>query len=609
MKMAIQKFPIINLSVIAIISWLLLFESSRCSGQSTDTNKYNANINFNKAITDIDNYLTATGVSGGILIAKNGKVALRKGYGLANERLRVSMTSHSVFYIGSVTKQFTAAAILKLEEQRKLIVTDSITKFFKDVPVDKQNITIHQLLTHSAGFAHDIFEYGEEKPTKTEVLAKTWASKLKFEPGKKYAYSNIGYDLLAIIIEIASGTTYESYLSENFFKPVGMMKTGILISRFTENDIVLGYDISGELPRNPDWYINGIPNWPARGAGSMLSTLEDLYKWHLALEGEKVLSNKSKQKLFTSYIPEDTKGSSYSGYGWGIFKTSRGTKLIAHDGSNGIFFADFHRYVDEDVAVIYFTNERNTISKAIFTAIPDLVFGKELPDFPQPKIYLSTSELNKYAGKYQLPSGEQFMLQINNNTLETTAMNLGVVQLLTSFPELQGKEKINILEQQANSVLQSIIRGNFETLIDSMYYEGNFEEEKEYWKDKLSHWTGRFGEYQNSEVIGTIQESSTLITYIFLQFERGGAIVQCRHRENKKISFGPSNLIVPSHYRFIPKLKAEFEVYNATLKTSTVVNFVFNRTNAIYGLNTQISNKRIYAKKTGRNGTSDNVND
>lgn len=595
--MATQKFKIINLSIIAIISGLLLFKSSRCLGQSAETNKYNANINFNKAITAIDNYLTATGVSGGILIAKNGKVVLGKGYGWTDEKHKIPITPNSVFDIGSVTKQFTAAAILKLEEQGKLNVSDSITSFFKEVPVDKQNITIHQLLTHSAGFAHDIFEYDEEKPTKTEVLAKTWASKLKSEPGNKYRYSNIGYNLLAIIIEIASATSYESYLSENLFKPAGMIKTGILLPHFTENEIVLGYDISGELPRNPDWYINGIPNWPARGAGGMLSNLEDLYKWHLALQGEKVLSNKSKQKLFASHIPEDAKGSSYYGYGWGIFKTPRGTKLIAHDGTNGIFFADFRRYIDEDVAVIYFTNERSTISKGIFTTIPDLVFGKELSNLPVPKIQLSKSDLNKYAGKYQLPSGEQFTLQINNNSLEVAAMNLGIVKLFTVFPELPDKEKANTLEQQANSVLQSVIRGNFETLIDSMYYEGNFEEERQYWKDKLSQWTGRFGEYQKSEVIGTIRESSALITYIFLQFIRGGAIVQCRYEENKKISFGASNLIVPRHYRFIPKSKTEFEVYNATFKTSAVVNFVFYRTNVIYGLNTQISNRRVYAKK------------
>lgn len=591
-----------NQEKIAIKSFawlLLLLQSFNClSQQPGEPGYYKQDTGFKAAVNKIDNFLLATGASGGILIAKKGEVVLRKGYGWANERLQVPMTSNAVFDIGSVTKQFTATAILKLEEQGRLRVADSITRFLKEVPADKQPITIHQLLTHTAGFEPDIFEYSRERPTRMEELNKTLNSKLKSQPGAKYSYSNAGYNLLAIIIEIASGNTYEGYLSENLFKPANMMKTGLLIPRFTKNELALGYDISGELAINEKlWTKDGRPNWVARGAGGTLSSLEELYKWHLALEGEKILSDKSKHKLFTSYVSEDRKGSSYYGYGWAIFKTPRGTKLITHNGFNGVFFTDFYRYVDEDIVVIYFTNERSTISRAVFGLIPDALFGKELPGFPSQKIMLASPDLNRYAGDYQLPSGEKIVLHVNKGHLEVNSMDLSVVKLLTVFPELKDEENVHAIEHRTKNIIEHIALDSFEAISNLTYYEGAFEAEKNYWKDRFAQWKERFGDYKKSEVIGSVQDGANLVTYVFLQFEHGSAIVQCKEREDKKFYIGTSNLLLPSHYRFIPKSKTEFEVYNYTLKTSTLVNFNVGVKNVVDGLTTQNGNKGFYAQK------------
>ena len=249
--------------------------------------KLNNNLSKNKAENDatvmrVDDFLSAAGVTGGVLIAKDRKVILRKGYGWADEKRKIPMTTRTVFDIGSITKQFTGAAILKLEEQGKLKVTDSITKFFKDVPVDKQNITVHQLLTHTAGFEHDAIKRGEHPP-RDEAVRRFLASKLKLKPGEKYSYSNIGFSLLAAIVEIASNMPYENYLHENLWKPAGMLKTGNIIPRFKKEEMAQGYD----TPENyrslkGEWDKDGI-SWRFRGAGGLLSTLEDLYLWHLAL--------------------------------------------------------------------------------------------------------------------------------------------------------------------------------------------------------------------------------------------------------------------------------------------------------------------------------------
>jgi CubicO group peptidase (beta-lactamase class C family) len=545
----------------------------------------------------VDDFLTAAGVTGGILIAKNGEVILRKGYSWADDDRKIPMTTNTVFDIGSVTKQFTGAAILKLEEQGKLRVTDSIAKFFKDVPADKQNITVHQLLTHTSGFEHDVVER-TEFPTRDEAVRRMLNSRLKLKPGEKYSYSNAGYALLAAIVEIASGMPYEHYLHKHLWKPAGMLKTGDLIPQWGKADLARGYDLSGDVGISQEkWWGEDGPSWGVRGAGYVLSTLEDLYLWHLALEGEKILSKESKRKLFAPHVPEDDKGSSHYGYGWAIFKTPRGTRNVGHDGSNGIYYTNFHRYVDEGVVIIYFTNERNTGSRRILGSVPKLFFGGDFPSFPRPKTTLSRSALQKYAGLYELPSGERFALDVVNNHLTVKAVSLGVGKLLTTFPKLEDSERLHDLQPMTARLIEALAREEFEPIRELIYFEGTFEEEKAYWKRTFAGWTKRFGAFKKSEVVGTVSEKEFLDTYVLLQFERGTTIVVYRQNEKKQFFIGTSTTLLPRHYRLIPQSNTEFVVYNHALQTSTPVNFSFGEKNAVTGLTIRAEDEKVYARK------------
>lgn len=543
----------------------------------------------------VDDFLTASGATGGILIAKNGKVILRKGYGWANETQRTPNTTKTVFGIGSVTKQFTSSAILKLEEQGKLKVTDSITKFFKDIPRDKQPITIHQLLTHTAGFEHDVVDRSEF-PTRDENVRRILDSKLKLKPGEKYRYSNAGYALLSAIIEITSGLSYEGYLHKFLWKPVGMRKTGIMFPGYTSHELARSYDMLGDAGTLQErWWDKNGPSSGVLGAGSVLSTLEDLYLWHRALEGNKILSLKSKEKLFTSYVPEDAKGTSYSGYGWGIFRTPRGTRIIGHDGYNTLVFTNFQRFIDDDVVIIWFTNEPRTVSRQIFTAIEHIAFEKESPNLPRQKVKITRSQLQKCAGTYELASGDRFSVDLVGDNLQIRSAALGIGKLLTTFPKMEDRTRLENIESRVARIIEGISKESFEQIRAELYFDSTFENEKHYLSRTFAEWLKRFGMFRKSEVIGSGLEKELLVTYVILQFENGTTIVQFRQNSKREFSIATSNMLIPRYYRLIPQTIKEMVVYNHVFQTTKIVSFHFGKKDDVTGLS--FEDEKVFAKK------------
>jgi CubicO group peptidase (beta-lactamase class C family) len=273
--------------------------------------------------------------------------------------------------IGSVTKQFTGAAILKLETQGKLRITDPITRYFKDVPDDKAGITLHHLLTHSAGFADELGD-DYQRIGRDDFIRLALKSKLRSKPGERYHYSNVGYSLLGVIIEIVTGQSYERYLHGQLFVPAGMTKTGYLLPRWAPNELAHGYLRDGKdwgTMRDKPWGPDG-PYWHLRANGGILSTAGDMYRWHLSLLGEAVLPKSAKDKYFKPHVPERAVGGSHYGYGWVIDRTPRGTRVITHNGGNGIFAADCYRFIDDDVFLFIASN---VAGKSCIAASDDLL--------------------------------------------------------------------------------------------------------------------------------------------------------------------------------------------------------------------------------------------
>ena len=316
------------------------------------------------------------GFSGVVLAARDGKLVLAKGYGLADREAGTPFRVDSVVSIGSVTKQFTAAAILKLEQDGKLSVEDSVAKFYPDAPADKRGITLHQLLTHTAGLDSD-FAGDYDAVDRDAYVGRILGSKLRSAPGTTHHYANSGYSLLAAVVEKASGMPYETYLREKLFLPAGMKETGYKQPAWPTSRVAVGYrgkDRWGTILEKK-WLPDG-PGWALRGNGGIHTTMADMVRWERVLEGDgNLLSAASRKKMFTAWTPEQPGGESFYGYGWAIFATPRGGRLIAHDGGNGIFSFDDRRYVDDGLLVLTFGNSSDAKAFRMTEDVARLTLG------------------------------------------------------------------------------------------------------------------------------------------------------------------------------------------------------------------------------------------
>lgn len=322
--------------------------------------------------------LEAEGYAGSLIVEAGGQLILAEGYGAADRETGTPVTVETVFDIGSVTKQFTAAAILKLEAQGRLAVGDPISRFFGNVPEDKKAVTLHQLLTHTAGFQEGLGD--DYQPiSRGAYLDLALCTPLAHPPGATYSYSNVGYSLLAAVIELVTGQPYEVYLRENLFRPAGMAHTGYVLPDWQDDRLAHGYTTASGRTKDRgtplDYpFAEDGPYWNLRGNGGILSTAADMYRWHQALRGNAVLSEASKKKLFTPHVAEGYEQESYYGYGWVIVPTPLGT-LQTHNGGNGIFFADVYRFVDADTFIFITSSmgERNNAAE-VSRRVAELVF-------------------------------------------------------------------------------------------------------------------------------------------------------------------------------------------------------------------------------------------
>ena len=378
----------------------------------------------------IDNYLARTvdyGFSGAAVVSKDGNIILNKGYGLADKAKGKSNTKNSVYSTGSVTKQFTAAAIMKLEMMGKLTTNDKITQYFDKVPSDKSNISIHNLLTHTSGLPGELG--GDfESILKEDYINQAMEVELEFAPGKEFSYSNVGYSLLAMIIEKQSGITYEEFLKKNFFDPIGMKQTGYKLPSWDKKNFA---QIYGGNQDNGSSERFTKPTWHLIGKGGILSTTSDIITWVKALSSEKILSYEAKKKMFTPYRNE-------YGYGWDVIDDGA---LRQHDGGSTLgLSAELRWFVEDDVIIMLFCNA-SIGGKPGFTVLREdleaLAMGEDISLPPSIKTIKTNPEA--YVGQYEFPSGQQFSIGNNNETLFITVDNQELLDLLSN-PKEYGKK-------------------------------------------------------------------------------------------------------------------------------------------------------------------------
>lgn len=294
------------------------------------------------------------GPGGVFMVAKNGKPIYEKAFGKANIELGVDLTNENVFQLGSMTKQFTAIAILMLEEQGKLNTKDTITKYIPDYP-SGNSITIHHLLTHTSGIKdftkmRSLKDIAQKEMTPRMMVDFFKNEPVGFLPGEKFEYNNSGYFLLGYIIELVSGETYEDFIKKHIFQKAGMDRSGYASDRLIIRNKAYGYQKKENGYVNKAMISYSIPF----AAGSLMSTAEDLLKWQNALSRNTLLKAGNAKKAFSKYKLNNGEAFTY-GYGWHI-RDIRGVPTREHGGS--IFgYKTMGVYIpSEDLYVIGLTN-------------------------------------------------------------------------------------------------------------------------------------------------------------------------------------------------------------------------------------------------------------
>lgn len=346
-------------------------------------------------------YLEIKAFNGAILLARKGKVLASRGYGMANYDLNVPNTPQTRFHIASISKMFTAAAILLLQERGRLSVGDFLNKYIADYPRGNE-ITLHHLLIHTSGIvnANNLPDYETKArfpQTLTSIIEMFKDKPLTMKPGERFSYSNSNYNLLAYVIEKTSAQSYGEFLKQNIFDPLGMNDTGhdgnagmIIKNR------AMGYATVGLTDLENASYLD----WTIKtGNGSLYSTTEDLYRWDRSLYTEKILRKSSLDAMFTQHV-EGT------GYGWFV-DTRLKRRVHRFSGRSPGFQCEINRYPDDDACVIVLGNNYSGTASYMVRDLGAITFGESHETLTLVKdLRLPPQVTESYVGRYE--GGQDF---------------------------------------------------------------------------------------------------------------------------------------------------------------------------------------------------------
>ncbi|TDF35801.1 class A beta-lactamase-related serine hydrolase [Alteromonadaceae bacterium M269] len=297
------------------------------------------------------------GFSGAVLVSYKGKVLLKDAFGYADQKAKIPATTEMVYDTGSLTKQFTAAGILQLVKESKLSTEDTLSKFFNNLPEDKKKITLHQLLTHTSGISAYSSREGDFDNTETdEFFRKIFSRKLKFKPGSKHEYENVGYSILGRVIELVSNENYEAFLNRVFFKPLGMTQTGYLLPNWDSSLYPKAYFLGKKEGETdiPKYQKANRVSWMLKANGGIYSTLPDMHKWMSALANHQILTKELIALLIDKHVEMGSSGNYFYGYGWAV---SARENAVWHNGSNAFFYSHIiWAQGDEPLQVIMLSN-------------------------------------------------------------------------------------------------------------------------------------------------------------------------------------------------------------------------------------------------------------
>ncbi len=365
----------------------------------------------------IQSYVPTKQFMGTVLVSRNGKILLDKGYGFANLEWQIPNTPTTKFRLGSITKQFTAASILLLEERGKLKVEDPVKKYMPDAPAAWDKVTIFHLLTHTSGIPSftsfpDLESKQMQAMTPQQLVDWFKDKPLEFEPGSKWNYSNSGYVLLGYLIEKISGLSYADFVQQNIFTPLGMKDSGYDSNSALIAHRAAGYSRGKDGPENAGFVNMTVP----LSAGGLYSTTEDLLRWEEGLFGGKVLKPESLAKMTTPFKDD------YA-FGLGV-STKNGHKMIAHNGGIQGFNTSLIYYPDDKLVVAVLANLNGPFADQIAAQLGEVAHGQKVVLVSERKeITVSPRILAQYVGNYELAPTFSIAITLEGGQLMAQASN------------------------------------------------------------------------------------------------------------------------------------------------------------------------------------------
>jgi len=403
------------------------------------TGACNAQDDLSRMEEVIQSYGGSNKFMGSILVARNDQILLDKGYGYANLEWQVPNSPDTKFRLGSITKQFTAACILLLEERGKLKTDDLVKEYLPDAPAAWDHITIYNLLTHTSGIPNFTqfpdYHASEATPTTPEQLVARFRDKpLEFQPGDDWRYSNSNYVLLGYLIEKITGQRYQDFVEENLFKPLGMQNSGYDSNTAIIPHRAAGYSPGPNGPVNAGYIDMSIPF----SAGALYSTTHDLLRWEQGLFAGKLLSAESLEKMTTPFKRD---------YACGLMvHTVKGHEVIAHGGGIEGFSAMLAYYPDDKLTIIALGNIESGASAEIASSLAPIARGEKviLPSERQ-SVPVQPDTLTKYVGTYELSPQFSIVITLEGNQLMAQATNQPKFAI---FPESETKFFYKVVDAQ-----------------------------------------------------------------------------------------------------------------------------------------------------------------
>jgi len=404
----------------------------------------------------INSRLAAVAPGCTVLVAKKGKIIYEKGFGKADLELNVPMKPDMVFRLGSITKQYTAIAILQLVEEGKIALQDSIQKFIKDFPNKGHTITIENLLTHTSGIIdYESLDMKIPNVYRLDFPPKQFVDSLEhhplvFTPGSKFSYCNSNYFLLGYIIELITGKSYAEYMQQHIFTPIGLTNTYYDDEKQVIPNRVRGY---GKWDNSKYENADYIGLSQVYAAGALLSNVEDMFKWHQALYAYKLVRKETLEKAFTSYKLADSTLSGY-GYGWFI-KDQSGEKSIEHAGGIDGFQSDEVYLPQRDIFIATLYNSLNnggddmsfmSLSNDIVTLAMGKILAKEAN--------VADTILKQYIGVYQFDATHSATISLENGQLQIESQSGGLPKS-PLFAESENKFLLKVVKAEVEFVRDS----------------------------------------------------------------------------------------------------------------------------------------------------------